>query len=150
MKGDTIDVLGERIEKITESGCWIWMGACRDSGKGYGRVWANGQSLYAHRAVYELLRGPIPEGLTLDHLCKVRCCVNPSHLEIVTRIENAMRGLGPLANNARKTHCKNGHLFTEENTDIRRTKSSVGIGRRCRTCHLKYMKVWNSDHWRKR
>ena len=78
---------------------------------------------------YELLVGPIPEYLTLDHLCRVRNCVNPAHLEPVTSAENILRGMSSPAQNARKTECLNGHAFTVENTLI-----NVIGARVCRTC----------------
>ena len=94
--------------------CWEWLG-CRYR-HGYGRVrWAGKNSL-AHRVTYEIQQGPIAPGLELDHLCRNRGCVNPYHLEPVTCRENVLRGMGLAANNARKTHCLNGHEFTRENT----------------------------------
>ena len=87
--------------------CWIWQGK---KDYGYGRVGMNGTHHRAHRLIYEALKGPIPEGLQLDHLCRNRSCVNPNHLEPVTGAQNCRRGIGS------KTHCKHGHEFTEENT----------------------------------
>lgn len=110
-----------------EDECWIWPGA-PDIG-GYGRVMVNGKAGQAHRQVYEHLAGPIPEGLTLDHLCRNRRCVNPSHLEPTTGRENTLRGEGPGAVNARRTHCVNGHAFDEQNTYT--TKEGH---RGCRAC----------------
>ena len=80
----------KKIEVVTESGCWIWTGAL--SKNGYGNVHIRPKNMVAHKAVYLLLRGPVPEGLDLDHLCRVRCCVNPYHLEPVTRFINLQRG----------------------------------------------------------
>lgn len=84
----------------------------------------------AHRVAYELTRGKVPTNMCLDHLCKNRLCVNPEHLEIVTLVENVMRGESLHARNARKTHCKSGHEFTKENTYIHPQRGS----RLCRTC----------------
>lgn len=75
---------------VTPSGCWEWQGELNRNG--YGRVWIEGRRLMVHRVVWELLRGPIGEGLVLDHLCKVRCCCNPDHLDPVTQRENVHRG----------------------------------------------------------
>lgn len=121
--------LSERID-VDESGCWLWIGAL--SHDGYGRVGYRGfSSDYAHRAVYEDLVGPIPDGLECDHLCRVRNCVNPSHIEPVTRRENVMRSpICKTAINARKTHCVHGHPLDEENT-----YSGVRNKRECRACN---------------
>lgn len=98
--------------------CWLWAGEVNSRGYGYLH---GGHDIYvAHRAVYEDMVGPIPSGLFLDHLCGNRICVNPAHLEPVTNKVNLMRGNGICANNARKTHCKYGHLFDEENTRMTR------------------------------
>jgi len=99
-----------------ENGCWIWPGY-KDA-KGYGKF----RSTTAYRWVYEELRGPIPEGMQLDHLCRVPACVNPDHLEPVTNAENMRRRY------ALVTHCANGHEFNEENTRYNRGY------RRCRPC----------------
>jgi hypothetical protein len=114
-----------KVEK-TDS-CWLWRAA--SDTKGYGRFYDGHSIAAAHRVSYELLVGPIPDGLCIDHLCRVPACVNPSHLEPVTNRENVLRGTGFAARLARKTHCKHGHEFTPENTGSHR-----GHGRRCRTC----------------
>ena len=113
--------LSERFENlympVTESGCWLWLGSINRGG--YGKLSINGKTVTAHRAVYEQHLGKIPVGLCLDHKCKVRCCVNPSHLEPVTLKENIRRGdTGKMAGsfNRMKTHCLNGHEFSLENT----------------------------------
>lgn len=112
-------------------GCWEWL-ASRDP-YGYGKF--NAKFLgtdKAHRVAYTLLRGEIPNGLQIDHLCRNRGCVNPYHMEVVTSGQNTRRGVGTSARNAVKTHCKNGHAFTESNT-----YSMLQEGRprrRCRTC----------------
>jgi hypothetical protein len=116
----------ERVEPITETGCWIWKGYVRKDG--YGEVSFHGKKKQVHRLSYEYLVGPIPLGLTLDHLCRVTCCVNPKHLEPVTAVENCMRGASCMALNAKKTHCIRGHEFNKENTRI------SANGRVCREC----------------
>lgn len=75
------------------SGCWIWLGTSNQWG--YGRIQRLGKKTVVHRACYELAHGPVPQGLELDHKCRVRLCVNLAHLEPVTRLENIMRGIGP-------------------------------------------------------
>lgn len=114
--------------KVDRSGrCWLWTAATHPDG--YGKFRADGRVLvYAHRWSYESLVGPIPEGLTLDHLCRTRNCVNPEHLEPVTNRVNILRGESPTAQNARLGVCPQGHAYDEDNT------SHSGGGRRCRTC----------------
>lgn len=100
------------------SPCWIFnrSGKCN---RGYNQIMLpDGSQPLAHRYFYEQLVGSIPEGLTLDHLCRIRNCVNPAHLEPVTRGENTLRGDTITGNNRRKTQCKRGHAFTPENTRI--------------------------------
>jgi hypothetical protein len=89
-----------------------------------------------HRVAYELLVGPIPEGLELDHLCRNTRCVNPEHLEPVTGRENLMRAVSSwAAKNAAKTHCPQGHPYDEENTKVKRDG-----GRACRACGREFMR----------
>ena len=131
-----------RIQRLIDVGdCWTWTGYVTNLG--YGRVWANGKASPAHRVVYELLVGPIPADLTIDHLCKNTRCVNPDHLEAVTMRENVIRGTGPSAVNAAKTHCMYGHPFDEANTYLRRD----GRGRQCRACRSRrYEKTMIGDN----
>lgn len=100
---------------VDKSGeCWLWTAAT--TREGYGTIRFNGVTTCAHRIAYELLVGPIPQGLELDHLCRTPACVNPAHLEPVTHRENMLRGRGVAAAHASQTHCLRGHPFDEENT----------------------------------
>lgn len=112
---------------IGGEGCWQWLGEI--SRNGYGLAYYKGRAYRAHRAVYEVARGPIPEGLQLDHLCRVRHCVRPSHLEPVTNWENTRRGIGPFAARANQTLCQNGHPYDGE-----RKRQGKPPARRCSIC----------------
>ena len=112
--------------KKTET-CWIWTGA---QSLGYGQTSIKHKVIWAHRFSYELHKGPIPDGLQIDHLCKNKLCVNPDHLEAVSQKENLRRGDGIAARNSKKTHCPQGHEFTPENTYHRKDKD----GKFCRKC----------------
>lgn len=124
---NTIDDLWSRVEKTDT--CWLWTGYLQSGG--YGQIWLDGSQPLVHRLAYETLVGPIPEGLTIDHLCRVRRCVNPSHLEPVTIQENLRRAweLRPCGSPRVSTHCVNGHLWTPETTYERRGFVE------CRTCN---------------
>ena len=116
---------GLRIE-VSASGCWLWTGKKTD--KGYGAIRNNKKTLAAHRVSYELHCGPIPDGKEIDHLCRVRHCVNPAHLEPVIHHVNVLRGEAG-KRQASLTHCKQGHPFDKSNTTIRPDGS-----RGCRIC----------------
>lgn len=117
----------------TES-CWFWIGSIDVHGYGQIKKTSERRNVSAHRASYEMNVGTIPEGLTIDHLCRQRHCVRPDHLEVVTGAENTRRGFSPHATNSRKTHCVNGHIFDEENTVIE------DGGRHCRKCRAEAQK----------
>src|SRR5262245_9618721 len=126
---NTLQRLETRVEKITESGCWIWMGPVNRDG--YGKVGMNHKHLRRHRAFYEGLVGPIPSGMQLDHVCLVRCCVRPDHMRLATARENTLAP-GSEAITKRlgaKTHCPQGHEYSPENTYV-----SKGPRRHCRAC----------------
>ncbi|HET6911263.1 MAG TPA: HNH endonuclease signature motif containing protein [Mycobacteriales bacterium] len=111
--------------------CWLWTGTLTTPGdRGYGQVRLNGQFPLVHRVAYEMLVGPIPEGMQIDHLCRVRRCVNPAHLEPVTNRENTARGTSLNGINARKTHCKRGHKLSGDNLRW----DNGGKSRRCLQC----------------
>lgn len=95
--------------KVDENGCWRWQ-LCLNSA-GYAKATINQKSWLVHRFSFVSTHGPVPEGLVLDHLCRVRDCVNPDHLEPVTRGENVLRGDTIASRNASKTHCIRGHLL---------------------------------------
>ena len=109
--------------------CWLWTGTLDTCG--YGQIKSKGKTLKAHRFAYELLVGPIPDGLQLDHLCRVRNCVNPDHLEPVTQTENVRRGTSFAVEHAAKTHCPQGHPYEGDNLYIIPTTGS----RSCKACH---------------
>lgn len=123
---EKVDKAGPVPEHAPHLGpCWIWTGAMYR--KGYGAfMYRKGVVNMAHRWSYEHFVGPIPEGLHIDHLCRVRCCVNPAHLEPVTHFENHQRGTFATA-----THCRNGHEYTPDNIYIRPSRPTH---RACRAC----------------
>lgn len=109
------------------SGCWLWLG-CTDK-KGYGYLGTAGRTVRAHRHSYERAKGRIADGLEIDHLCRNPGCINPDHLEPVTKQINAIRGCRPAAARA-ATHCPNGHEWNEANT-YRHPRSNSRV---CRVC----------------
>ena len=121
-------------QNVTKSDdCWLWSGEILWNG--YGRMYISGRKKLirqlAHRFSFELANGPIGAGLTIDHLCRNRSCVRPSHLEAVTMRENNLRGNSATSKNSRKTECVHGHPFTEENTIIRKDRPDT---RECKEC----------------
>jgi hypothetical protein len=99
---------------VTEDGCWLWKGA--KTPNGYGKFRRAGQpERVAHRILWEHNNGPVPEGMELDHTCRTRECVRPTHFEVVTPSENTRRQDHA---NRNKTHCPQGHEYTPENTRL--------------------------------
>lgn len=108
--------------------CWVWTASTYPNGYGIFSI-GHGVLSAAHRVAYQLVIGPIPDGLELDHLCRNHLCVNPCHLEPVTHRENTLRGRSQSALNAKVTHCPKGHSYDETNTGIRPKGE-----RSCRAC----------------
>lgn len=133
-----------------ESGCWLWTGGKTRGGYGTFNP-TRDKAQVAHRYWYEVAIGPVPRELDLDHLCRVRHCVNPDHLEPVTRSENIRRGIlhgpadgGAAASRQRaKTHCPRGHEYTLENTY---SPPSRPTARYCRQCHLEHTRERRARH----
>lgn len=113
-----------KVERTEDDSCWIYTG-CLING-GYGQFKVNGKKMMAHRYAYEHFKGPISDGFVLDHLCRVRNCVNPVHLEEVTSKENTLRGFAPTIIAARNNVCLNGHDLSDAYIN--------SSGRKCRTC----------------
>ena len=119
-----------KVDLAPNGSCWLWMASIDD--KGYGTFWWNGAVRKAHRTAYVTLAAEVPDGLVLDHLCRVRRCVNPAHLEPVTVGENNRRGLKPYG---LRTECKRGHDITDPaNVYV----SPDGRRSRCRICARAY------------
>lgn len=118
------------LESFAVAGeCWEWSGVIGNHG--YGIFYYEGKKReLAHRYAYQMHRGEIPEGLHIDHLCRNRKCVNPSHLEAVTPLENSSRGLRYRLLNGMDDSCIHGHKYTPENTYVEPNGYKV----RCRTC----------------
>ena len=116
-----------------ETGCIEWT-----RGKfpvtGYGQVAHEGKQHLVHRLAYETFVGEIPKGMHTDHLCRNVACFNTAHLEVVTSRENILRGIGPSAVNAAKTHCKHGHPLSGENLVLISTPARPRVRRECRRC----------------
>ncbi len=126
-----------KVEITSLYGCWEW--AAGKYWDGYGKFSLNGRKLRAHRVSYELTHSVIPDGLEIDHLCSNRACVNPLHLEVVSRHENYARGrcgAGKSRPYRLKTHCKYGHERTPENV------TTQGA---CRTCY----RIWDREYKKK-
>lgn len=117
-----------KTRRDAATGCWIWKPGGAGGRYGYAYPFST-----AHQLAYWLYVGEVPEGLEIDHLCRNTLCVNPDHLEAVTHRVNVLRGKGPSARNAIKTHCKNGHPFEGDNLAFNHLGERV-----CLTCRRKY------------
>ena len=134
---------------VSSSGCWEWQ-AFKNWG-GYGMYWSDGFNWKAHRYSYTILRGPVPDGLVIDHLCRNRACVNPDHLEVVTNEENIRRGdnYSKGARERNKTHCPQGHPYDDNNTLVPK-EGSTKQGRKCRECSRERARRYYYDNVRRR
>src|SRR5262245_13646810 len=125
------------VAEDPQTGCWNWTGYCTRTG--YGRIKVGQRSLLAARVAYEQFTGPIPQGLTVDHLCRNTGCVNPGHLECVDAAENTRRARAAI------THCPKGHPYDEQNTLV-----WADGKRRCRICQREHSRrsydKWRQDH----
>lgn len=121
---------GKVVKGLGENDCWVWTDVLSEDGYAYFGVGGRkGRKLLAHRLLYELIIGPIPDGNDLDHLCRNRWCVRPDHQEPATRRLNLLRGQTITARNAAVTHCPNGHLYDMFNTYFYHNR------RYCRACN---------------
>jgi len=127
---NTLPVEKRITYKIDDNGCWLWTRGL--TSHGYAEIWIDKKRYKVHRYMYEQKYGKIKAGLVCDHLCRVRRCINPDHIEPVTIRENVLRGIGIVPENAYKTHCINGHEFTDSNTRLSKGK------RYCRACSAIY------------
>lgn len=112
---------------VREGDCHVWQGAVQSSGYGSVASGVKGKTVLAHRAIFLELVGPIEDGLTVDHLCQNKLCMNVFHMEIVTRSENARRKI------AWQTHCKRGHELSGDNLRLQ-TRKTGRTHRVCRAC----------------
>lgn len=125
--------------RVSSSGCWEWQ-AGKDKA-GYGRFCIGKRQIYLHRFIYEYYHGQICPDLTIDHLCRNRSCVNPLHLEQVTKKENILRGIGITAQESQQTHCKREHPLSGDNLYIDKRGSRI-----CKSCNRNRVIEWNKNH----
>ncbi len=121
---------GEPSEHRPDLGpCLLWMGS--DNGNGYGQFQYDGHNGYAHRYAWERVHGPIPEGQTVDHLCRVRRCVNDAHFELTDGVDNYLRGV------ATREKCPQGHEYTPDNLYFKRSRPGIRLCLRCKMATTK-------------
>lgn len=120
----------QKVPSRPAEGCWPWAGAMTRNG--YGTFWVGAQCWRAHRYAFSVYRGPIPDGLVIDHLCRNRRCVNPEHLEAVTQSTNLARGDGLVSAQNARTHCPRGHALVPGNLDLTQVKAGKRSCKRCK------------------
>lgn len=140
---DTLDRLLSRV-RSQPNGCWMWTGSLTDEGYGQIHFWINKRKITRRvsRVSFEIFIRTLGKREIPDHLCRNRGCINPTHMEPVSNRTNVLRGVGPTARNARKTHCKRGHAFTPENTYTTQNM------RHCRKCRAARMRTYRAAHGR--
>ena len=132
-----------RITYCSNTGCWEWRGAL--SRQGYGIFCQERKNIAAHRISFSVFKGPLLPKLVIDHICRNRKCVNPDHLRQVTQKENMLENsVGVAKINHLKTHCSNGHEFTEDNI-LKQPR-----GKRCRECKRSDSLKWYSKNGRQK
>jgi hypothetical protein len=134
MTGQHVERFWSKVDRSNETGCWPWLAGKTPAGYGY--VWWGGKMTPAHRVAWKLTRGRIPDGLSIDHLCRNRACCQPTHLEPVQHRTNVFRGEAPTAVNARKTHCPKGHELAGDNLIASKLPR-----RECRICWNESVKL---------
>ena len=128
---DPVEQFRDLIEPEPNSGCFLWTGALNHHG--YGIFNLDGRTVRSHRLAYSIWKGPIPDGLCVDHICRVRSCCNPAHLRLATSRDNVLepRSKSPALANSTKTHCVAGHRYDHANT-----YRDPNGWRQCRKCRV--------------
>lgn len=132
------DISVEGQYEVAENGCWVWQGWT--DAAGYGLAQRGGRPWKAHRLSWTAANGPIPSGMTVDHICFNPSCANPGHLQLLTPGENSARKQSVLS-----PTCKNGHEWTADNTATHTLRSGPEAGRavrRCRQCARDFQRAW--------
>ena len=149
-----------RVERASSNECWLWVGPKNRDGYScpyLGRIGKTPHKTFGHRAVWRMLRGEIPDRMTIDHLCLVKHCVNPDHMQIVTNESNVE--LGAVVQGERSTECRRGHPRTPENTHYMKNQRTCAVCRResaqakyqiVRDSRLAYQRDWYAKNGRKK